>query len=156
MEQRKLNIGCGKDIREGWVNVDIRELPGVDVVCDIRNWTPFVDGRFEEVLMQDVLEHFSIKESKTVLEEVYRIAKQGCTLTIEVPNILMQAQQWLNNEITTERFSVIVYGHQDYPENAHKQLFDEGRLAECVVAAGFKVQSFYTRGRALGCTAIKG
>ena len=33
----KLNLGCGKDIREGFTNVDIRPLPGVDIVADVRD-----------------------------------------------------------------------------------------------------------------------
>jgi len=32
---KQLNLGCGKDIRKGYVNLDIYPLEGVDVVADI-------------------------------------------------------------------------------------------------------------------------
>ncbi len=29
---KKLNLGCGKDIRKGYINLDLKKLPGVDIV----------------------------------------------------------------------------------------------------------------------------
>lgn len=31
----KINLGCGTDIKPGWVNVDIAKLDGVDIVHDL-------------------------------------------------------------------------------------------------------------------------
>ena len=31
----KLNLGCGTDIRPGYINVDVISSRGVDMVCDI-------------------------------------------------------------------------------------------------------------------------
>ena len=28
----RLNVGCGRNIREGWLNLDFAALPGVDIV----------------------------------------------------------------------------------------------------------------------------
>ena len=35
MKNERLNLGCGNDIREGYVNIDSRKLPGVDKVLDL-------------------------------------------------------------------------------------------------------------------------
>jgi hypothetical protein len=32
---KKLNLGSGADIRTGWVNLDIGNITGVDIVHDI-------------------------------------------------------------------------------------------------------------------------
>lgn len=58
MPPLRLNLGCGADIRPGWVNLDNRPLPGVDVVHNILHlpW-PFPDAHFEEVHAKDVFEH---------------------------------------------------------------------------------------------------
>ncbi len=32
----KLHIGCGEKIFPGWTNLDIDELPGVDIIDDSR------------------------------------------------------------------------------------------------------------------------
>jgi len=31
---KKLNLGCGNDIRQGYINLDVAKLDGVDVVWD--------------------------------------------------------------------------------------------------------------------------
>lgn len=35
---KRLNLGCGRDIKKGWINLDILKLPGVDVVYDLTNY----------------------------------------------------------------------------------------------------------------------
>ncbi len=80
----KLNLGCGTDIRKGWVNLDVAPLPGVDVVHDLNDLPlPFADETFEEILCQDVLEHL---EYIPVLRELHRILKPGGRLHIRVPH----------------------------------------------------------------------
>ena len=38
----KLNLGCGKDIRKGYINIDIYQHPGVklDYICDVSKKIP--------------------------------------------------------------------------------------------------------------------
>ena len=46
----KLNLGCGRDIREGYVNLDKAGLDGVDVVHDLNVFPyPFEDNEFDEI-----------------------------------------------------------------------------------------------------------
>ncbi len=81
---KKLNLGCGTHIKEGWVNLDISALPGVDVVHDIETLPlPFADGEFDEILCQDVLEHV---EYIPVLKDLHRILAPGGKLTVRVPH----------------------------------------------------------------------
>ena len=81
---KKLNVGCGKDIREGWTNLDSVNLPGVDVHHDIAKLPlPFMNSEFDEILCKDVLEHV---EYITILGDLHRILKPGGELTIRVPH----------------------------------------------------------------------
>ena len=81
---RRLNLGCGTDIRPGWVNLDIAGLPGVDVVHDINVLPlPFADGSFDEILCNDILEHVDLVP---VLKECHRILAPGGRMRIEVPH----------------------------------------------------------------------
>lgn len=69
---------------EGWVNLDIAPLPGVDVVYDIQQSPlPFADGSFDEILCNDVLEHV---EYAAVLKEIVRILAPGGVVHIRVPH----------------------------------------------------------------------
>lgn len=81
---KKLNLGCGHDVRQGWINLDIASLPGVDVVHDISSIPlPFSNEDFDHILCLDVLEHL---EYIPVLEDLHRILKPGGTIRIQVPH----------------------------------------------------------------------
>lgn len=81
---RRLNVGCGHDIRSGWVNLDVAGLPGVDVVHNLAMvpW-PFPSGRFDQIIMINVLEH--LEDTIRVMEELHRISAPGARVTIRVP-----------------------------------------------------------------------
>ena len=84
MAGSKLNLGCGLDIKNGWINLDKSALPGVDVVHDLEQLPlPFPDNHFDEILCQDVLEHI---EYIPVLRDLHRILKTGGSLAIRCPH----------------------------------------------------------------------
>jgi len=81
---KSLNLGCGTDVRPGWVNLDAASLPGVDVVHDLNRMPlPFDDGAFSLIHAKDVLEHVNYVE---VLRELHRILASGGILKIQVPH----------------------------------------------------------------------
>ena len=81
---RRLNLGCGRDIRAGWVNLDCARLPGVDVVHDLNRLPlPFADGEFMEICAKDVLEHL---DYIPLLRELHRVLGVGGSLDIQVPH----------------------------------------------------------------------
>ena len=75
----KLNIGCGKVIIPGWINVDVRDG---NIKGDIRI-LPFKDNSFHIVLASHVLEH--ILDCRTAIHELYRVLKSNAWLVIRVP-----------------------------------------------------------------------
>ena len=85
----KLNLGCGFDKREGWVNADGFKECEPDVLMDIETFPwPFQDDQFDHVLMKHVLEHVgaTFADFRSVMRELYRILKPGGVLEIHVPH----------------------------------------------------------------------
>ena len=83
--EKKLNLGCAEDIREGWVNLDFLNQKGVDVVHDVNNYPwPFKDNEFERVFASHVLEH--VEDLIEVMNEINRICKNGARVVIRVPH----------------------------------------------------------------------
>jgi predicted SAM-dependent methyltransferase len=77
---RGLNVGCGHDVRAGYVNQDVADLPGVDVVCELgEEKLPFEDGSFDVILARDVLEHVDLIPA---LRELHRVLAPGGRLVI--------------------------------------------------------------------------
>jgi ubiquinone/menaquinone biosynthesis C-methylase UbiE len=80
----RLNLGCGKDIRKNWINLDHIKLPGVDVVHNINDIPlPFENDLFDEILCASILEHV---DYIPLLRDLHRILKPGGKIAIIVPH----------------------------------------------------------------------
>lgn len=82
---KKLNFGCGNDIREGWINVDIQKGKGVDYSFDFDSIPyPFKDDTFDYIFLDNVLEHLLYPDR--ILHELRRITKKGGKIEVIVPH----------------------------------------------------------------------
>ena len=83
-KMKKLNLGCGKLARKGYVNLDIVKLLGVDVVHDMDKYPwPFKDNEFDYVFSENIMEHLS--DIVKPMEELWRITKNKGKVKIIVP-----------------------------------------------------------------------
>lgn len=82
----RLNLGCGEDYREGWVNVDVADSVDPDVVFDIAegDW-PWDDGEVDAIEALHVLEHLSPDALRRAMSEAARVLAPGRPLTARVP-----------------------------------------------------------------------
>lgn len=82
---KKLHIGCGDDIKEGYVNVDYIDQPGVDVLHDLGKFPwPFKENTFEEVYASHLLEH--VDDLARTMQEINRVCKKGARVIVRVPH----------------------------------------------------------------------
>ena len=82
----KLDIGCGQNKQEGFVGMDYRELPGVDIVHDLESFPwPVDSGVVHTAVASHVLEHIKPWFSITFMDEIWRILQPGGTFAAAVP-----------------------------------------------------------------------
>ena len=80
----KLNLGCGRSKKPGYINLDSCLAIGPDILWDLNNFPyPFEDNTFSEILAYAVLEH--LDNTVKVMEELHRISKPKARLKITVP-----------------------------------------------------------------------
>lgn len=83
----KVHLGCGNDIKRGWVNLDKNDgnIENKEVVhCDLEEGKlPFADDSCAEVMAIHLLEH--IKNLLPLMNEIRRVLRPGGFLRVEVP-----------------------------------------------------------------------
>jgi hypothetical protein len=86
---RRLNLGCGFDRLEGFLNVDHFQECSPDILLNIES-TPWSlpSDHFEKVLIKHVLEHVGadFPTFTRVMQELYRVCIHGAEIEIHVPH----------------------------------------------------------------------
>ncbi len=85
----RLNVGCGRNIQAGWLNLDSSALPGVDIVCDLEQVRQrpidLPDGSVEMFLLSHVIEH--MHDPLAILGHCYTLLKLDGFIWISTPNL---------------------------------------------------------------------
>jgi predicted SAM-dependent methyltransferase len=83
----KLNLGCGINLRPGFVNVDKFGNPDVRLDLEEFPW-PWPDNSAEVIELHHVLEHLGQTPAAyiRVLQELYRVAQPNGLINITVPH----------------------------------------------------------------------
>jgi len=143
----KVCYGCG-DIRQpGYVNIDLRWTPAVDVIGNLTWCSRKFANRCDEVYVSHVLEHYGnpgrahrATEDSVLgaLKRINTMTKPGGRVRIAVPDFRALARLYLEKHLPLNpRLLGRVYGEQDYPQNYHKCGFDLDFLSGCLQETGF-------------------
>ena len=85
----KLNLGCGQNRLEGYINTDREPVVEPDLVMDLEEFPwPFEDDSVDAVVANHVLEHVGAAPEVFIgiMQELYRVCRGGATIHIAVPH----------------------------------------------------------------------
>jgi predicted SAM-dependent methyltransferase len=139
---RRLNIGCGWDRRDGYLNVDLNAFHKPDLVADIRNLTMLPSGHYEEILAQDVLEHLPRTATASALREWNRLLCIGGRLHLRVPS-LEGLWEMIRQKSTFENHVALMqnlFGTQAYTGDFHYTTFTRVLLEGYLQRTGYQVE----------------
>ena len=138
----KLHLGCGDKRIEGYTNIDVRYIPGVDEINNVRFLRNYKNNSVSLIYACHVLEHFSRWEYKTVLTRWFELLKVDGVLRLAVPDFAAICSYYTK---TGDLKSVmgLLYGGQDYDENYHYVGFDFNSLSNDLKEIGFRDVRFY-------------
>ena len=132
----KLHVGSGNKHLPGYENIDIRYLPGVDRVENVKFLRSFKESTIHEIYACHVLEHFTRWDYMTVISRWYQLLIKGGTLKIAVPDF-EQIVTTYNKTKNLESIIGLLYGGQDYDENFHHIIWDFNTLKKDLESIGF-------------------
>jgi ubiquinone/menaquinone biosynthesis C-methylase UbiE len=78
----RVNLGSGNEPLAGWINIDLRNVPGVQLIANAMA-LPIGDGTVKEVNASSLVEHF--ENPYAVLDEVWRVLEPTGRFTMRVP-----------------------------------------------------------------------
>lgn len=137
----RLHIGCGGERIEGWLNVDLQELPGVDVVCDVTEGLPF-EG-VKRIFAEHFLEHLRVDDALDFLCEAHRVLVPGGIIRLSTPNLdwLMVCLYRIDEPAELRRQMAITV-NKGFRAWQHQFLWNRELLEEALQACGFAELTF--------------
>ncbi len=123
----KLNLGCGSQMPDGWVNVDYalgarlakipffraanRRLGLFDMdwderihLHDLTKTFPWEDASVEFIYSSHMLEHLSRGDGRRFLEQCHRVLHVGGTIRLVVPDLRHTVGEYIEGRVPADEF----------------------------------------------------
>ena len=84
---RRLNWGCGEHPEPGWLNSDVKDVPGIDIVADVRTGLPLETGSIDYITSIHALPELPYPDLVPALTELRRVLKPGGVLRLALPDL---------------------------------------------------------------------
>jgi hypothetical protein len=85
-------------VAPGWINSDVKDEPGVDLVADIKQGLPLETNSIDYAVSIHALPEFSYPELVPALEELHRVLAPGATLRLALPDLRRGIDAYLAGE----------------------------------------------------------
>lgn len=140
-DQIKLNLGCGKQPLESYVNIDSRELPGVNIVADLAN-LPFELETVSEIRIRHVLEHLPQEDSRQRMLPLWRdLLRPVGKLQVIASDGERMLQNYANGTFACEELCEMLFGQSPDCGKARYSHFTPTSLRRLLNEAGFREDS---------------
>src|SRR6266496_2855302 len=93
-ENLRLNLGCGGDYRQGFINIDYGVNATVDVHLDFQNLQRFFSlESITEVMMIHSLGYLNLWQARDLFRQILALLKSGGRLIVETPDMMQCAHK---------------------------------------------------------------
>jgi SAM-dependent methyltransferase len=112
----RLDIGAGENRQPGFVTMDIRDLPNVDIVWDAQEFPyPLPDNSCLQILMSHLWEHIEPKFRFKLMDELHRILKPRGQLLISAPHAESHGANQDPSHYTSPNETTFLYFNPECP-----------------------------------------
>jgi len=150
---RKLQLGSGAKLLEGWLNTDCSLVFPAPCFVDVTRTFPLKEGVCDYVFTEHLLEHLTFKEGQNLLRESLRVLKPGGRIRVACPDLQKivglygtpkteSQMQYIKHSVDNAVGIPRVYSECFVINNAmrswgHKFLYDRPTLRMAMELAGF-------------------
>jgi len=133
----KLNLGCGKEYKKGFINIDSYDLTVADKKMSVDN-LKYPPNTIEEIHAQQLIEHFGFLKIVYILAEWFRVLKPGGILLIETPHLEESFKRFLDGTLETRKEIITWIFGLDSQGMTHHFCFPEELLRTTLKKTGFR------------------
>jgi hypothetical protein len=149
-DELRINLGCGYLPLAGYINVDARDLPGVDVVADARD-LPCTLWSVTEIYSAHLLEHFTIDDlRRNVLPYWISLLKPGGHFRAIVGDADETMRTYLAGGMSFEELRAFVFGAQAHRNDLCYTMFSAQSLCDLIRESGLTHVTIVAAGRRNG------
>ncbi|MBT5110247.1 MAG: methyltransferase domain-containing protein [Rhodospirillaceae bacterium] len=150
---RKLHLGAGPNILDGWLNTDIAPQTSDVMAINVTAPLPFEAGTFDFVYSEHMIEHLTLEQGIRVVKELFRITRPGAIIRMATPDLEKilalftkepSATQQKYVDWTTKTFIGAIEGYNPtlvlnnmFYNWGHRFIYEPGMLAAIMRNAGF-------------------
>ena len=145
----EIQLGCGHRPVLKRINVDFRSRAVCGVTDRRYTWIiadaqflPFKPGSLNRIVARHIIEHFSWRDTSSLVKEWYAALGSGGQLEVTCPNIQSYSWRMLEAPPNKQRHMIRhMWGDQDYPGNFHHTGFTPTTLEMALRKRGISVES---------------
>jgi len=103
---KRLHLGCGARVIEGWINIDEKLDPSVSsdllqhfAALDLRERLPYDTGSVDRIFSEHFLEHLHRHDAVKLLKECRRVMIPGGVIRVSVPDLRTLIDKYLERDL---------------------------------------------------------
>lgn len=138
---QKLNLGCGTDVRENFINLDIIPYQGIQIISDVLDLRFIPDNSTSFIVCQHLIEYIPRNLIIKAINEWKRVMQHESLIEFRVTNIAALTKSIHLQEISSEmgiphELAIgLIYGKQenefDIRRNGFTPDYFQGILGSC-------------------------
>lgn len=155
---RYVNVGCGANITDKYLNLDYFWKPGIDLCWDVTKGIPCKENTIKGIFTEHCLEHISFSACKDVIAEFFRILRPGGVVRIIVPDAELYIELYIASRggkevrfpnqgdyVFEDFFTPLMAVNRIFRDHEHLYAYDFETMSALLSRQGFieiKKQSF--------------
>lgn len=106
----KVVLGCGDDIRDGYLNIDDRPINNKVTKCDLDNLTKIIKSPVQEMIVNGIISRYSMSDLGKVVSHWVSFLAPGGIIYIKATDVQVISNEFIYGRISIEEMNARLFG----------------------------------------------